>query len=180
MGLNSGPCKVLHHLSHTSSPFCFRLFFKRSLAFCLGPVSDWDSYIYASYVAERTGVYQQVRLVLLRWGLANFMLGLAWNCDPPWVAGMVWATTFWTNFYFLFIFVVLGIQPRTSQMLGKCSTTKLIYTLSSYVLIDCSAGVWTWGFHVEPLHWLLFFFFWARVSWTICLDWLWTVILLSS
>jgi hypothetical protein len=44
------------------------------------------------------------------------------------------------------------------------------------------AGVWTQGLHLEPLHQPFFCdgIFQDRVSWTICLDWFWTVILLIS
>jgi hypothetical protein len=42
--------------------------------------------------------------------------------------------------------------------------------------------IWTQSLHLEPLHWLFSEkgFFWDRVSWTICLGWLQTVILLIS
>jgi hypothetical protein len=45
-----------------------------------------------------------------------------------------------------------------------------------------SPGVWTHGLYLGPLHKSFFYngFFQDRVSWTICLGWLWTVILLIS
>jgi hypothetical protein len=44
------------------------------------------------------------------------------------------------------------------------------------------AGIWTQGLHLEPLHqpFIVMSFFWDRVSWTICLGWLRTMILLIS
>jgi hypothetical protein len=44
------------------------------------------------------------------------------------------------------------------------------------------AGVWTQGLHLEPLHQLLFVvdYFQDRVSGTVCMGWLWTMILLIS
>jgi hypothetical protein len=46
-------------------------------------------------------------------------------------------------------------------------------------VLFCCTGVWTQGLHLEPLHQPFFVmdFFWDRVSWTICLGWLWTSIL---
>jgi hypothetical protein len=49
----------------------------------------------------------------------------------------------------------------------------------------CTTGAWNRGLHLEPLHQsyfcdFFFFFFWDRVSWTICPGWLQTEILLIS
>jgi hypothetical protein len=46
--------------------------------------------------------------------------------------------------------------------------------LAKYHFFSFSMGVWTQGLHLEPLHqpfFVFFFFFWDRVSWTICPGW---------
>jgi hypothetical protein len=46
----------------------------------------------------------------------------------------------------------------------------------------CNTGVWTQGLHLEPLNQASFVmdFFQDRVSWTVCLGWIWTRIILIS
>jgi hypothetical protein len=58
-----------------------------------------------------------------------------------------------------------------------------LLTWVSHLFVFFSTGVWTQGIHLEPLYHQPFFgdgLFWDRVSWTICLGWLWTKILLIS
>jgi hypothetical protein len=51
-----------------------------------------------------------------------------------------------------------------------------------FISIFYSAAVWTQGLHLEPLQpaLLLWWCFRDRVSWSICLHWLWISILLIS
>jgi hypothetical protein len=50
-----------------------------------------------------------------------------------------------------------------------------------FVYLFCGTGAWTQGLHLEQLQpFFVIDFFQNRVSWTVCLDWLWTLILLIA
>jgi hypothetical protein len=62
-----------------------------------------------------------------------------------------------------------------------CSRYNYTLTIQLWVFFF-STGIWTQGLHLEPLYQPFFCdeFFWDRVSRTICLSWLQTMILLIS
>jgi hypothetical protein len=95
----------------------------------------------------------------------------------------------------LLVFVHPLICSLTYWMLTTLSTPFLSPTtdwfLWSWMLVPLvrsegifffSSGARTQGLHLEPLHqpFLWWFFFWDRVSCTICPGWLWTTVLLIS
>jgi hypothetical protein len=74
--------------------------------------------------------------------------------------------------YFLLAFIV------------NCKYIYIHTYIYIYTYISCGAAVWTEGIHLEPLHQPFFGvcdgFFQDRVSRTICLGWIWTMILLIA
>jgi hypothetical protein len=91
-GLNSGPCTCLYYLSHTSSPFCFRLFFRWDLVLFASVILQPCSPTYVSHIAGIIGLYYHAHLVCFSGGgcLTNFLPGLTSNlsytnfpCPPP-------------------------------------------------------------------------------------------------
>jgi hypothetical protein len=66
---------------------------------------------------------------------------------------------------------------------GKTRTTWAWRSSFFFFFFLSSTGVWTQDLHLEPLHqpfYCDFFFFWDRISQTICPGWLWTTVLLIS
>jgi hypothetical protein len=82
---------------------------------------------------------------------------------------------------------VLFIVSQFFFFIADCSNSSTLSASPEILLVRLSifffsTGFWTQGLHLEPLHQPFVWkgFFWDRVSWTICLGWLQTAILLIS
>jgi hypothetical protein len=81
--------------------------------------------------------------------------------------------------------LALRIESETSGMLGKQHYLWATFPATPSPLLPFF--LWYWGLNSGPIPWatpptlfVIFFFFWDRVSQTICPGWLWATILLIS
>jgi hypothetical protein len=79
----------------------------------------------------------------------------------------------------LLVSLLVSAWAGVSVFIFSCSEGCVVLFFF-FLIFFCGLGPTPWATPPAPFSDGLFFFFWDRVSWTICVGWLWTVILLIS
>jgi hypothetical protein len=139
-----------YHLSHTSSPFCFRLFFKIGSHSLFRVVLDCHPLTFVTLFhnwADRFISPCLAHFVEMGGG-SHFLHGLTLNWIPPvpfWVAEIIKA---WATLSKL-VFSALEFELRSSHLLYTCSYS-LSHSTSSWSVLK-GLGLARWLYHFSYL-----------------------------